>query len=112
MGQCLLENELFGLDNECVLDLVVGDEVYWMVGMVVLLTSSASFVLSCSNQRMGDYKRMRMKARESTRVTVGKVLSRTKSSKGSKGSKGSKEGQSGHSGVNSNDVSVNSNIAS
>ena len=47
---CLAEKQLLGLDAECSLDLNIGDNVYWMQGMV-LLSSSASFVLIFSKQR-------------------------------------------------------------
>lgn len=67
---CLVQNELLGLNEECPLELNISDNVYWMQGTVVLLASIASFSLSCSNSRFNDYEMMRKRARTSTQSTI------------------------------------------
>eukprot|EP01083_Nonionella_stella_P181586 650917_1 len=57
--QCYTDNVLLGQDEECVVDLSIEDDVYWMQGLVLLFLSVASFVLSCTNQRYNDYAKMK-----------------------------------------------------
>eukprot|EP01083_Nonionella_stella_P297564 1010409_1 len=56
---CYTDNALLGKEEECPLDLTIEDGVYWMQGVVLILVSVASFVLSCTNKRYNDYGKMK-----------------------------------------------------